>query len=159
MHWIKMTPVHSRHKQPSINEARIITVSSKIKISYRMPLSWLLVYFFNRYQRDTLGRRYLKKIPTYRCLAAQRTSIARLAFSSNIRSPDSLHINFFMSFCPTLSTLCSQVVFHNIPQTAKERDKKYSVKSPQRYKKYGKTPVLFVPLFCHPLWEIFFMFK
>jgi hypothetical protein len=31
-----------------------------------------------------------------------------------------------MSFCPKLSTLCSQVVFHNIPQTAKERDKKYS---------------------------------
>ncbi len=41
----------------------------------------------------------------------------------------------FMSFCPTLSTLCSQVVFHNIPQMAKERDKKYSVKSPQRCKK------------------------
>ncbi len=35
-----------------------------------------------------------QKIPTYRCLAAQRTSIARLAFSSNIRSPDSLHKYF-----------------------------------------------------------------
>ncbi len=48
---------------------------------------------------------------------------------------DKAYSHFFMSFCPTLSTLCSQVVFHNIPQMAKERDKKSSVKSTQRYKK------------------------
>ncbi len=38
--------------------------------------------------------------------------------------PGSVSINIFMSFCRILSTLCSQVVFHNIPHFGKRAGQK-----------------------------------
>jgi hypothetical protein len=50
-----------------------------------------------------------------------------------------------MSFCRILSTLCSQVVFHNIPHFGKRAGQKVQRKIAVAVQKV-KTPLLFVPL-------------
>jgi len=82
---------------------------------------------------------YMKEFPdafskNFALLALSAKSLRFSLFLQNFCTSHDF-LKSLMSLCRILSTLCSQVVFHNIPQTAKERDKKYSVKSPQRYKK------------------------
>jgi hypothetical protein len=51
-----------------------------------------------------------------------------------------------MSFCRILSTLCSQVVFYNIPHFGKRAGQKVQRKIAIAVQNV-KTPLLFVPLF------------
>ncbi len=68
-------------------------------------------------------------------------------------------LNFiFMSSCLILSTLCRQVVFHIVPHFGKRAGQKIQRKIAAAVQKV-KSPLLFVPLFCRSLWEIFFVFK
>ncbi len=58
----------------------------------------------------------------------------------------------FMSFCRILSTLCSHVVFHNIPHFSRGRQKS-GTQSTSYNRPSGtkcKTPLLFVPVFWNP---------
>jgi hypothetical protein len=70
------------------------------------------------------------------CLSSQIFQFfPRDFFTEKIRGFFVQNIANFMFFCLILSTLCRQVIFHIVPHFGKRADKKYSVKSPQRYKK------------------------
>ncbi len=64
-------------------------------------------------------------------------------------SAGGLYRIIFMSFCRILSTLCSLVVFYNVPHFSRGRQKS-GTKSTAYNRRSGtkcKTPLLFVPLF------------
>jgi hypothetical protein len=58
----------------------------------------------------------------FHLLAGAKTLIISFHLNRTIRH--TLHCILFMSFCSILSTLCSQVVFHNLPHFGKRAGQK-----------------------------------